>query len=99
MRTLVTLALALVSTVASADTATPQTCLGDVHKLACPAGSKQWGTECRAAGDHWSGSKRQGPSVFLRDDNELDPVKLRVWFAASYRDHKKTGRVFHFDKD
>jgi hypothetical protein len=37
--------------------------------------------------------------VFLRDDKELDPAKQRVSFAASYKDHKKHGRVFNFDRD
>ncbi|MEO8702891.1 MAG: hypothetical protein ABI867_22795 [Kofleriaceae bacterium] len=87
---------------------TTQACLGDFNTfLTCPAGSKRWGTECRAdeqhggkgSDEHWSGSKRQGPSIFLRDDDETDPKKQRVSFAANYKDHKKHGRVFRFDKD
>jgi hypothetical protein len=82
---------------------TTQACLGELDAfLACPAGAQRSGTECRARepqrgkgeGEHWSGSKRQGPAVFLRHDDAK-----RVSFAAHYKDHKKTGRVFHFDKD
>jgi len=104
--------LSLVTTFAATAAADPrpatQACLGDFKTfLACPAGAKVNGTECRAAepmrgngaGEHWSGSQRQGPALFLRDDNERDPAKVRVSFAASYKDHKKTGRVFHFAKD
>jgi hypothetical protein len=84
-----------------------QSCLGDFATfLTCPAGSKRSGTECRTdearggkgSGEHWSGSKRQGPAIFLRDNDEQDPAKQRVSFAANYKDHKKHGRVFRFDK-
>lgn len=78
-----------------------QACLGDWKAfLSCPAGARVSGTECRArepqrgqgAGEHWSGSKRQGPALFLRDDQHVS-------FAAYYRDHQKQGRVFHFAPD
>jgi hypothetical protein len=86
--------------VAAEPKVTTQACLGSVQTfLSCPAGAQRSGTECRARGDHWSGSMRQGPALFLRDDREPDPAKQRVSFAASYTDHKKTGRVFHFDAD
>lgn len=97
MKKLITLSL-MISATASAQPTT-QACLGNIDAfLTCPAGAKRSGTECRARepkggqgdGEHWSGSKRQGPSVFQRDDGT-------VTFAASYKDHKKTGRVFHFD--
>jgi hypothetical protein len=109
--TLVTLTLSslfALPQIASADPApVTQACLGNFTALPCPAGAARSGTECRTreaqrgdgAGEHWSGSKRQGPSVFLRDDSEPNPAKQRVSFAASYKDHKKNGRVFHFDKD
>lgn len=80
---------------------TTQACLGDFATfLACPAGSQRSGTECRATDkDHWSGSKRQGPAIFLRDEDETDPSKIRVSFAANYKNHEKTGRVFRFDEN
>src|SRR5688572_23800863 len=65
---------------------TTQACLGDFKAfLACPPGSRVSGSECRAVepkrgkgdGEHWSGSKRQGPALFLRDDDETDPAKIR----------------------
>ncbi|MBX3156631.1 MAG: hypothetical protein KF773_11565 [Deltaproteobacteria bacterium] len=112
MRTLILATLTLVPAIAAANPSRPlsvttQACLGDFTALPCPAGSARSGTECRAreaqrgkgAGEHWSGSKRQGPSVFLRDAAETDPAKQRVSFAANYKDHKKHGRVFNFDKD
>ena len=79
---------------------TTQSCLGNIDTLlTCPAGAQRMGNECRvrepkrgqAPGEHWSGSKRQGPSVFFRRDGKT------VSFAASYKDHKKTGRVYRFD--
>jgi hypothetical protein len=85
------LGLALTRT-AAADPTT-QACLGDLDKLlACPAGSTRHGTECRAQSTHWSGSSRQGPAVFLRDSG-------KVSFAANYKDHMKSGRVFRFDSE
>lgn len=84
-----------------------QACLGDFDTfLACPAGADRSGTECRArepnrgraASEHWSGSKRQGPAIFTRASKQ-DPSKQRVSFAAYYKDHEKSGRVFHFDTD
>ncbi|MBA3502973.1 MAG: hypothetical protein M4D80_11325 [Myxococcota bacterium] len=78
---------------------TTQVCLGNIDDfLTCPAGAQRSGTECRArepqrgqgTGEHWSGSKRQGPAVFMRD-------ATKVSFAATYKDHKKSGRVFRFD--
>ncbi len=92
------LAIATLATGAHADPTT-QACLGGLDAfLTCPAGAQRSGTECRTrephggqgAGEHWSGSKRQGPGVFLRDNNTVS-------FAAFYKDHKKTGRIFHFD--
>lgn len=86
--------LAILAT-ASVSQAAPvtQTCLGPVDTfLACPAGAHKQGTECRGQGAHWSGSMRQGPAVFMRDDKNVS-------FAASYKDHKKTGRVYRFDKE
>jgi len=66
---------------------TTQACLGNLDSfLACPTGAQRSGTECRA------GSKRQGPTLFMRDD------KL-VSLAATYKDHKKAGRVFRFDAE
>lgn len=107
-------ALALPLTVGQAGSAaaepaaTTQACLGDLRKfLTCPAGAAISGTECRqrepqrgrAEGEHWSGSKRQGPALFLRGehDDELTPQSI-VSFAATYKDHKKHGRIFRFDK-
>lgn len=108
-RSLVAVALAATATTAAADPgAATQACLGDLKTfLTCPAGARVSGTECRAreprrgqgAGEHWSGSKRQGPALFLRDDDVTDPKLARVSFAAYYVDHKKTGRVFHFAPD
>ncbi|HEU0030634.1 MAG TPA: hypothetical protein VFQ53_08375 [Kofleriaceae bacterium] len=101
--------LVLATLTASADPApTTQACLGNFDAfLTCPAGAQRRGTECRTrephggqgAGEHWSGSKRQGPAIFLRDADERDPAKQRVSFAAYYKDHKKHGRVFNFDRD
>jgi hypothetical protein len=83
--------------------ATTQACLGaDLQTfLACPPGAHVAGTECRADSTdrHWSGSMRQGPAVFLRDEAETDPAKIRVRFVATYKDHKKQGRSFTFDAD
>jgi hypothetical protein len=101
---LVTSSLIAVTASANPKPAT-QACLGDWKTfLSCPAGATVKGSECRAtqrgnAGEHWSGSQRQGPALFLRDTNQRDPAKVRVSFAASYKNHKKTGRVFHFDKE
>ncbi|MBS1122042.1 MAG: hypothetical protein H6Q90_4270 [Deltaproteobacteria bacterium] len=95
--------LAATAAAQPAPAVTTQACLGELATfLTCPAGSRLSGTECRAVephhgqadGEHWSGSKRSGPAVFLRDG---DPSKPIVSFAANYRDHKKTGRVFRFD--
>ena len=89
MKTAPLLLIALTAT-AHANPAT-QACLGDLDKLlTCPNGAQRSGMECRAKGPHWSGTMRQGPSVFMRDDKIVS-------FAASYKDHKKTGRVFRFD--
>jgi hypothetical protein len=91
----------LLATTASADpTPTTQACLGAIDAfLTCPAGATRHDTECRArepqrglgANEHWSGSKRQGPAIFFRSDDKT------VSFAANYKDHKKTGRIFRFD--
>ena len=90
MKQLFVLAATLAASTAHANPTT-QACLGNLDDfLTCPAGAQRSGTECRGRGDHWSGSKRQGPAVFMRD------AKI-VSFAASYKDHKKTGRVFRFD--
>src|SRR5688572_14777226 len=91
MRTILLLSTLIAST-ASANPTT-QACLGDFDTfLTCPAGSQRFKTECRSNDkSHWSGSKRQGPTLHLRDDNKT------VSFAASYKDHKKTGRVYRFD--
>jgi hypothetical protein len=99
----------LIAASASADPRpTTQACLGDLKTfLTCPAGATLQDNACRATepqrgnapGEHWSGSQRQGPALFLRDANERDPAKVRVSFAAGYKNHKKTGRVFHFDKE
>lgn len=86
---------------------TTQACLGDLSAfLTCPTGAKVSGTECRqrepnrgqGEGEHWSGSKRQGPALFLRGNEAALTDQARVNFAAYYVDHKKNGRVFHFDK-
>ena len=93
MRTAMILLVSAVSATAAADSKpATQACLGDVdHFLTCPAGAQRVGTECRARdGRHWSGSMRQGPSLFLRDNQTVS-------FAANYKDHKKSGRVFNFD--
>lgn len=83
--------IAVLGSAAHADPVT-QACLGSVDTfLTCPPGATRHGTECRAKSDHWSGSSRQGPSVFLRTNQTVS-------FAASYKDHKKTGRVFRFDE-
>ena len=96
---LVTSSLIAVTASANPKPAT-QACLGDFKTfLTCPPGAKVNGTECRGSGGHWSGSSRQGPALFLRDQAEKDPAKVRVNFAANYVNHKKTGRVFHFDKE
>lgn len=85
MKPLVLLAL-LAASVAHAEPTT-QACLGPIDTfLACPAGTQRSGTECRA------GSKRQGPSIFMRDEKTVS-------FAATYKDHKKTGRMYRFDKN
>lgn len=104
----VLVAASSIALTASADPKpTTQACLGDWNNLPCPPNARRAGTECRvdepqhgkAPGEHWSGSKRQGPAVFFRDDKERDPAKQRVTFAANYKDHQKQGRVFHFDGD
>jgi hypothetical protein len=70
---------------------TTQACLGNLDTfVSCPPGTQKSGTECRAKGPHWSGSMRQGPALFMRDDKTVS-------FAASYKDHKKSGRVYRFD--
>lgn len=102
------LATALAPGHAAADPkATTQACLGDLTAyLTCPTGAKVSGTECRqreahggtGAGEHWSGSKRQGPALFLRGDERAVNAQSLVNFAAYYINHKKNGRVFHFDK-
>ena len=83
--------LVLLASTAAADPTT-QSCLGNLDTfLTCPAGAQRSGTECRAKdASHWSGSKRQGPSLYVRDNKTIS-------FAANYKDHKKTGRVFRFD--
>jgi hypothetical protein len=100
MRNVILVSITLLSVPASANPTT-QACIGDFDSfLACPAGAKRSGTECRAAeakkgkgdGEHWSGSKRQGPAIFLRDE-----ATKNVSFVAYYKDHKKNGRTFHFD--
>jgi hypothetical protein len=100
MRNLTLLATNLLVTILIASTAsanpTTQECLGKLDTfLTCPAGAQRAGTECRSrsqgSSGHWSGSMRQGPAVFMRDDKTVS-------FAASYKDHKKTGRVFRFDE-
>ena len=102
MRNFAIASILVSSITAAADPApTTQACLGNLDTLlACPAGAQRSGTECRerepkrgnADGEHWSGSKRQGPSVFLRDTKTVS-------FAARYKDHKKHGRTFRFDAD
>lgn len=89
---------------ASAPAATTQACLGDLSTfLTCPAGAAVSGTECRqrntAANEHWSGSSRQGPALFLRgpDNDRLTRTSI-ISFAATYKNHKKHGRVFRFDE-
>jgi hypothetical protein len=99
MRTLTIIATLSIAPLTHASPTT-QSCLGDLDTfLTCPAPAQRSGTECRvkeprrgqAPGEHWSGSKRQGPAIFLRADGKT------VVFAASYRDHKKTGRIYRFD--
>lgn len=102
------LAAALAPGRASADPKpTTQACLGDLTAfLTCPTGAKIAGTECRqrearggaGEGEHWSGSKRQGPALFLRGNEDDLKAQSIVSFAAYYINHKKNGRVFHFDK-
>lgn len=85
-----------------------QACLGDLPTfLTCPAGAGLFGTECRqrepkrgqGEGEHWSGSRRQGPAVFLRGDLDVKLDKnSKVSFAARYKNHKKNGRIYRFDK-
>lgn len=88
----VLLVLATTTTIARAEPTT-QACLGNLDTfVSCPPGAQKSGTECRGKGPHWSGSMRQGPALFMRDDKTVS-------FAASYKDHKKTGRVYRFDKD
>lgn len=99
---------------AKASTApTTQACLGDFATfLTCPAGATvaAGSTECRqreprrgaGPGEHWSGSQRQGPALFLRDRAGVDkPVTKAstVSFATRYKNHKKNGRLFRFDKE
>ena len=96
---------------ATAAAVTTQACLGDFTAfLTCPAGAAVAGTECRqrepnrgnGPGEHWSGSQRQGPALFLRGRAGVDapPGKTAiVSFAARYKNHKKTGRLFRFDKE
>lgn len=82
---------------------TTQACLGDFKAfLTCPAGAAISGTECRqrntAANEHWSGSSRQGPALFFRGNHDEKITKDSiVSFAATYKNHKKNGRVFRFD--
>lgn len=90
MKALLLLSTALLASTASAEPTT-QACLGNLDSfLACPPGAQRTGTECRERGGHWSGSKRQGPAIFMRDDKNVS-------FAATYKDHRKAGRVFRFD--
>lgn len=93
---------------ATTGSATTQACLGDFQAfLACPAGARVAGTECRqrepqsgaGEGEHWSGSKRQGPALFMRGNEDAITPKSVVSFAAFYKNHKKNGRVFRFDKE
>lgn len=86
---------------------TTQACLGDLSAfLTCPTGAKVSGSECRqreaqggrGEGEHWSGSQRQGPALFLRGHEDAPTAQSLVSFAAYYRNHKKNGRIFHFDK-
>jgi hypothetical protein len=92
MRNLAILSFTVLGTVPAAANPATQACLGDFDTfLTCPAGAQRTGTECRGKSDHWSGSKRQGPAIFLRDTKNVS-------FASSYKDHKKHGRTFHFDK-
>jgi hypothetical protein len=91
MRILVLVAAPLIAATAHAEPTT-QACLGNLDTfLTCPAGAQRYGTECRAKGPQWSGTNRQGPAVFMRDAKQVS-------FAANYKDHKKSGRVFRFDK-
>jgi hypothetical protein len=85
-------ATALALTAHAEPPTTTQSCLGELDAfLACPPGSKRIHTECRAEETRpWSGSRREGPAVFLRDDH-------RVIFAANYQANQKQGRVFRFD--
>lgn len=108
-------ALAHADTAPTADTARPaavttQACLGDFTAfLTCPAGaSVSLGSECRAkephrgavAGEHWSGSQRQGPALFFRGaSGEKITKDSKVSFAANYKNHKKNGRIYRFDKE
>jgi hypothetical protein len=88
---------------------TTQACLGPLATfLTCPAGAALSGTECRqreprrgaAPGEHWSGSQRQGPAVFLRGALGAAPTAgAKISFATQYKNHKKNGRVFRFDKE
>ncbi len=79
---------------------TTQACLGDLNDfLRCPPGAAVDGTECRATSGHWAKSTRQGPALLLRDAAERDSTRVRVQFASFYKDHKKTGRTFHFDAE
>jgi hypothetical protein len=104
MRISISLAICSLAATASADPkVTTQACLGDFDTfLTCPPNAQRSGTECRVRepqrgrgdGEHWSGSHREGPALFLRHDGTQ-----RVSFAARYRNHKKTGRVFRFDAE
>lgn len=88
---------------------TTQACLGDFATfLTCPAGaSVHFGSECRAkeqhggqaAGEHWSGSQRQGPALFFRGTAKQPAKDAKVSFAANYKNHKKNGRIYRFDKE
>ena len=87
MKPLLVLAALLAAPAAHAGPTT-QACLGNVDAfLACPTGTQRIGTECRARE-----TKRQGPAIFMRDEKTVS-------FAATYKDHKATGRVYRFDKD
>ena len=92
----------------SAGAPVTQACLGDLPTfLTCPAGAALFGSECRqrepqrgqGQGEHWSGSQRQGPALFLRGDVDVKLDKhSKVSFAARYKNHKKNGRIYRFDK-
>lgn len=95
---------------AAATAVTTQACLGDFATfLTCPAGASVFfGSECRAkeqhggqaAGEHWSGSQRQGPALFFRGAYREKITKdSKVSFAANYKNHKKNGRIYRFDKE